>query len=112
MKKIKWKLPHITDTLLGRIFLKKRHQVGICCIIKDENQYLEEWMRYHLQIGVTHFFIYDNESTVSVRDTLARLDLLTYATVIDFPGKSQQVPAYAHCLEHFGFWCRWLAFID
>ena len=36
-------------------------KLGICAIVKDENQYLEEWINYHLKM-VDHIYIYDNES--------------------------------------------------
>lgn len=32
----------------------------IFAIIKNDNQWLDEWVRYHLAIGVSHILIYDN----------------------------------------------------
>jgi hypothetical protein len=32
-----------------------------CCIltiIKNEHEYLDEWIRYHLDLGIDHIFIY------------------------------------------------------
>jgi hypothetical protein len=37
-------------------------KIAICLIIKDENEYLQEWMDYHRKVGVSHFYIYDNNS--------------------------------------------------
>ncbi len=37
--------------------------VVIVCIVKDEADYLEEWLAYHVALGVDHFVIYDNGST-------------------------------------------------
>ena len=42
-------------------------QIAICLIIRDENEYLEEWLDYHRSIGIDHFFIYDNESKEPVK---------------------------------------------
>jgi len=35
--------------------------------VKDENDYLDEWIDYHLGIGFDHIVIYDNESKVPVK---------------------------------------------
>lgn len=86
--------------------------VSVCCIVKDENEYLEEWIRYHVQVGVEHFFIYDNGSAVPVKETLAECNLLEYATVIPLPGARKQVKAYRHCIKAFRHTSKWIAFID
>jgi hypothetical protein len=69
----------------------------LCCIAKDETLYLKEWVDYHTLLGVERFIIYDNESTIPIRQSLA--DYLTdeYVTVIDVQGKGAQIPAYGHC---------------
>ncbi len=36
---------------------------SLCCIIRDEAQYLVEWIEYSRMIGVDHFFLYDHGST-------------------------------------------------
>lgn len=27
-------------------------KVGICAIVKDEDGYIDEWIRYHLKLGI------------------------------------------------------------
>ena len=44
--------------------------LSLCLICKDENDYLAEWLDYHILMGVERFYIYDNESQVSLRETL------------------------------------------
>lgn len=86
--------------------------VALCCIIKDENEYLEEWINYHLKIGVEHFYIYDNGSKIPITVTLEKNNLTKYTTVIYMPGKARQVKAYGHCLKNFGKAYKWIGFID
>ena len=38
----------------------KQIKVALCCMAKKENLYLREWVEYHLEMGFTHIFIYDN----------------------------------------------------
>ena len=35
---------------------------SICLLAKDEDRYLDEWIMYHIGIGIDHIFIYDNGS--------------------------------------------------
>lgn len=91
---------------------KKKYYLSVCCIQKDENDYLPEWINYNRKIGVQHFYIYDNESKISPRETLQTLVKKNIVTVIDWPGKVQQTIAYDHCLKKFGQESQWIAFID
>lgn len=40
-------------------------KLGICAIVKNENQYVDEWIDYHLKM-VDHIYIYDNQSDVPI----------------------------------------------
>ena len=86
--------------------------LSICCIIKNENEYLEEWIKYHLEIGVEHFYLYDNDSKVPVKSTLQKLQLAGFTTVIRISGRARQIKAYKDCLRRFGNYSNWIAFID
>ncbi len=41
----------------------------MCCIIKDK-RYLEEFIIYYRILGVEKFYIYDNESNISISERL------------------------------------------
>lgn len=65
-----------------------KYFLSVVTIVRDENPYLEEWIRYHIEeIGVEHFYIYDNESAVPVKDYLESINFkhLDKCTIIDFP---------------------------
>lgn len=91
---------------------KLKYYLSMCCIVKDEDDYLEEWIRFHLKTGVEHFYIYDNDSKVPAREVIGRAGLSEYVTVTEMPGKSKLVPAYRHCLKKFGPYSRWISFLD
>ncbi len=40
----------------------KKYYISICSIFKNEAKYFEEWLEYHLMIGVDHFYLYNNFS--------------------------------------------------
>lgn len=89
-----------------------KYYLSLCCIVKDENDYLEEWINYHQKIGVEHFFIYDNGSKVPIRESIKTIGSTSGITVIDIPGKNMHVKAYQHCLNKFGKQSTWIGFID
>ena len=90
-------------------------KIGICLFIKDENQYLKEWIDYHKSIGINHFFIYDNQSSYSVTFTLADLGLEHVNNISvelwNDNGIGGQMRAYEDCCKKHKD-CEYIAFID
>lgn len=88
------------------------HYLSVCAIIKDEQEYIEEWINFHRAVGFDHFFLYDNESEIPLKQTLSKYVKAGIVDVIDFPGWAMQKPAYDHCLKNFGNKTKWLGFFD
>ncbi len=86
--------------------------VAVVAIVMDEADYLEEWLAYHLALGVDHFFIYDNGSTDGSAELLERYINHGLVTRIDWPIGGGQLAAYNHALRMFGDATRWLAYFD
>ena len=88
-----------------------KYFLSLCCIIKNE-RYLEEFIMYYRLLGVEHFYIYDNESTQKISDRLNNSYFKKMCTIIDFPGKVQQLNAYNNCLKNYGNQTKWLIIVD
>jgi len=86
--------------------------LSLCLIIKDENSYLQEWLDYHILLGVEHFWVYDNESTVPVAETLKSYIQSGWVTVNCIEGRKMQLAAYDHCIQTYGLHSKWIGFID
>ena len=93
-----------------------KYDCCICLIIRNENEYLKEWLEWHVGQGFEHFFIYDHGSEYPVAEFVKTLDadMQTKITVHDFGGTHRfaQHDAYNDCLKRHGGECRWLAYID
>lgn len=48
----------------------KRTGLAVALIVKNEAPYMKEWVDFHRKQGVSHFFIYDNESTDNLHEVL------------------------------------------
>ena len=86
--------------------------LSIGCIAKDEDDYLEEWVRYHQLIGVEKFFIFDHRSANPIERTLAPMVASELVNVVRATGQYPQVPLYTWLLQNHQPASRWIAFID
>jgi len=105
---------------LARVF-SYQHEIAIASVFKDEAPWLKEWIEYHKLLGVTHFRLYNNESS---DDYLAVLDPYLKnqeVEVIDWPkGKYdhlnwavyRQWPACKDAINHLRSVSKWVALID
>jgi hypothetical protein len=88
-----------------------KYFLSLCCIIKDE-RYLEEFIIYYRILGVEHFYIYDNDSNISISNRLSNKYYKNMCTIIYFPGKAQQFNAYNHYLKNYGSETKWAIIVD
>ena len=89
------------------------YKYSICACIKDENEYLDEWVNYHLHLGFEHIWLYDNFSSNPVSEYIKDKEWASEITVIEWKEKIiPQVSAYAHFIKNFGDITEWVTFID
>lgn len=84
--------------------------IAICAIAKDEDLYIDEWIRYHLKLGIDDIYIFQNNWTYSGSMT-EHFGVHFYSQ----DGEVQQLPAYNRFLGNKQMWIRehdWVAFID
>lgn len=90
---------------------KGAYNLSIVAIIKNE-MYMREWIEYHHMIGVSHFYIYDNESTNHLKEELKEYMDMGIVTYHYFPGSLVQHKAYNHAVENYQFETKYMAIID
>ena len=94
--------------------------LGIVCIVKNEREYIGEWLQFHILQGATDFIIYDNGSTDDTVDVARRYASGANCTIIPWGtfltaeehAFSIQSLAFGHALCNFGPRLRRMAFID
>ena len=92
--------------------INHKYILSMMAIIRDENPYLEEWIRYHIEeIGFDHFYLYDNESTISAKDYLTEkhfkyLDMITF---VDWPtSENTQQDSHNDFLHNYANETKWI----
>lgn len=74
-------------------------KLAICCIAKNENLTICDWVKHHLDLGIDKVVIFDNNEDDSLLDTLnahnGEIDLSKVLVLTDFKGaKDFQMKAY------------------
>lgn len=52
----------------------KNKIIAICAILKDEHQYLKEWVDYHLSIGIDYIYLYEDINSITHIDIVENYD--------------------------------------
>lgn len=88
--------------------------VAIIAIARLENDYINEWIGHHLNIGVDHIYIYDNSSSSEEKLSGAIYEkYLDRVTVIPIYDKIQyQRKAYKEAYDMYGNQYDYLIYID
>lgn len=100
--------------LRAREIQKKEYEndLAIVAIMKNEGSYLQEWIEYHKLVGVSKFYLYDNESSDDTKKILAPYIKSGLVEYVYFPGQKRQLPAYEDCIKKHKNDAKWLAVID
>ena len=88
------------------------YELSIAAIMKDEGDYLKEWLDFHILVGVEKFYLYDNGSTDNTKEILKPYIKSGIVEYTYFPGERMQNPAYVDAINRFGNETRWMAIID
>lgn len=88
------------------------YKLSIVTIMKNFSEGIEEWLEYYLIIGVSHFYIYDNDSIDNFREKLKNYINKGIVTYNFFPGDKVQKYAYNHAICHYKYETEYMAFVD
>lgn len=101
--------------LYNTFFKKKKdfkYTISACCMFKNESSFLDEWIKYHLVVGIDHFYLYNNNSDDNFIEILSPYIDSGIVELIDWPYESSQMRAYEDCYKKNKFETNWLTFID
>lgn len=97
------------------------HAIAICSVFKNEAPWLKEWIEYHKLLGVSHFRLYNNESTDRYLEVLTPYIKSGEVTLLDWPNQEgdfvnwatlRQWPACIDGLIQLKNKAKWVALID
>ena len=107
----------IITKILFPVFVRKKktskkYYATICAIFKNEAKYFKEWLEYYQEIGIDHFYLYNNNSDDNYQKVLAPYIKEGLVTLVEWPEKPGQMSSYLNCIETFSDEADWIGFID
>lgn len=84
------------------------YYLSSCSIVKDEDDYIDEFVEIHKHLGVEFFLFYDRSKNPLSEKYKGRTDI----EVIHFPEPNRHAHAWAAGVKYFQNKSRWVQFID
>jgi glycosyltransferase involved in cell wall biosynthesis len=84
-----------------------KYYLCVCAIVRNEADYIAEWLEFHLYAGVEKFYIYDNESDDNTKEILKPY---VYRGIVEYyylPGKKLELHKYTRQKEQLREQIRW-----
>jgi hypothetical protein len=100
------------NKLVNRVTQEYKYTICLCGIFKNEASYLDEWIKYHIVIGIDHFYLYNNNSDDNYLQILHPYIEKGIVDLIDWPFDHSQMSAYEDCYKKHKSDTNWLTFID
>jgi hypothetical protein len=91
---------------------KFKYQLALISIIRNEADYMKEWIEYHKMIGVEIFFIYDDGSTDNIKEVLKPYIESGLVVVSDSNGKWNQTEVYHKTILKHRNKCKYMGVLD
>jgi len=96
------------------------YEIGIVLMFQNEARFLKEWIEYHKEVGVEHFYLYNNLSRDDFYPIIEPYIESGEAEYFDYPIQTfaqqdyhaLQCEIYNHALSLAKGKVKWLAFID
>ena len=92
-----------------------RYKLVIVTMTLNAEDYIQEWLDFHLSQGVEHFYIYDQQSSDSTHEKLQKYIQGGLVSLIIWPnafGMGSQILLYAHAISSYWQDCRWMSLTD
>lgn len=90
-------------------------KIALCCIVKNENNYLVEYVEHYLKLGFDTIIIYDNNDENGERpiDVLKKYVIDKSVIIEDVRGRiGMQLASYNACYKKYSDNYDWIAFFD
>lgn len=96
----------------------KKYNLSIMAIFKNEQDYMEEWLDYHISQGFNQIYLYCNDPNFNLYPYLSNSKYITYIKLIDWVNKQNngmdtiQRQAYTHCVQTYSQETQFLMMLD
>lgn len=89
-----------------------QQSVAVCLRFRDEARYLSEWLDYYIAAGISHFFLYNNNSSDDYEAVVAPYVDRGVVTLIEWPYVPASPAAEEDCIQRAMGKFAWVGFLD
>lgn len=78
---------------------------SIVTIIKNEHEYIDEWISYHLNLNIDHIFIFEDDNSITHKDIINKYssDKVTLHSVLELPINKKHINNWEENRQHIYF---------
>ena len=109
----KWRLRNLPARPYAQDY---QYQHVACVIVNNEADILEEWVLFHLTVGIEHFIIWDHQSSDVSRKVLEPYEKAGLVHWMDFPydtfNVARQIKIYNKTIAQLQGKAKWIWFLD
>jgi Glycosyltransferase family 92 len=91
---------------------RPRRRLTAMVRVKDEARFLPEWLAHHVNLGVEHVAVYDNNSSDDIGTVMAPFVERGLATIVPWPTVPASPGAHLDFLRRLRGSSQWVAFFD
>lgn len=88
------------------------YELSIVVVVKNEEDYIDEWIRYHQLVGIDHIYLYNNGSTDKTEKIVRPYVENGFVTYTSMTGTGVQLAVYNDAIKRFKDETKYMAFID
>lgn len=100
---------YIRDCLFN---IPTKYKLSLVLIIKNESSYIKEWIEFHRLVGVEHIYLYDNESTDCLYETIEEYIKEGFVTYHYWDKGKNQGEVYDDAVLRYKNETKYMGFID
>lgn len=96
----------------------KKYNLSIMAIFKNEQDYMEEWLDYHISQGFDQIYLYSNDLNLNSYPYLTNSKYVSHIKLVDWTNKKNngidtvQRQAYTHCVQTYSHQTQFLMMLD
>ena len=94
--------------------LNPKYNSIICAIAKNENNYINDWVNYYLNLGFEHIYLFDNNDSNKpwVGNNIKQINKVTIFNVNNQHMKGMQLKCYDNFYKQFCHNFNWVLYCD
>lgn len=108
-------IKHVELQDLRKEYIKKDMKTLLCCIGRQENSYIREFVEYYKYLGATNICLFDNnyDGEEDFRDVIGDYIDNGFVILKDYRNRKVcQLDAYNECYNNYGDKYDWILFFD